>query len=135
LFSVKDDDLRFWAGRGIGESGASRSVVPFPVSSRGIFGHLAGEDSYCGPLRRDPDCLPFFDWLGIKPPAGILLVPVHLNDRLVALIYGDADEQRKIEARSGDIERLSRMLGFALTAIIYKNKIRGIGTLAQETRA
>ncbi len=135
LFSVKGDDLRFWAGRGMGDSGGSRASVPFPVSSRGIFGHLAGEDSYCGPLRRDSDCQPFYEWLGLRPPAGILLVPVHLNDRLVALIYADADEQRRVETKPAEIERLSRMVGFALTAIIYKNKIRGIGALAHEAHA
>jgi hypothetical protein len=135
LFAVKGEELRLWTSRGLGPGAEGKGVAPFSVTSHGILDHLQGEDHYRGALGSDPRSLRFYEWLAIAPPAEILLVPVHLNDRLVAVMYGDGGVQGNVGGETGTYLRLGRMLGLALTALIYKGKIRGLGTLTAEPRS
>jgi hypothetical protein len=65
----------------------------------------------------------------------MIAIPVQLNDRLVAVIYGDHGRHGRIGGRTEDYLRVSRMLGMALLTIVYKNKIREIGSIAGQEHA
>ena len=126
LFSVKGEQLAIWTARGFDPAAARHK--PFTIDPRGIFQHVLGDDHYRGPLGNDAEHLRFYSWLGIGLPAEILLVPVHLNDRLVALIYGDGGIGGSIKGLTESYVRLARMIAVALTIVVYKNKLRGIGS-------
>jgi MshEN domain len=128
LLAVRGDEARLWDARGI-EIGEAADA-PLRITTDGILGHVSGQEHYRGPLGPDPLNLRFYAWLGIDAPVEILLVPIHLNDRLVAILYGDGAEGGRIEGETEDYVRLARMLGLALNAVILKKKIRGIGSLA-----
>ena len=132
LFAVRGDELGLWAARGFDPAHANSA--PFPIASSGILKHLLGDDHYHGPLGNEPENRRFYDWLGIDAPAEILLVPVHLNDRFVALIYGDGGTLGRVQGQTERYVRLTRMLAVALTSIVYKNKIRAIGSFASDVR-
>jgi hypothetical protein len=53
----------------------------------------------------------------------------------VAIIYGDHGRHGRIGGRTEDYLRVSRMLGMALLTIVYKNKIREIGSIAGQEHA
>jgi hypothetical protein len=54
----------------------------------------------------------------------MLLWPVHVEDRLVAIFYGDGGPSGEIEGEPADFRRLMRKLALSLKLIILKNKIR-----------
>lgn len=120
LLSVRNDRIRVWAAHGFD---GPEPAPPFQLATSGVFDHVLGQDHYCGPAGRDHAELRFFAWLGIEPPAEIVLVPIHLNDRLVAFFYGDGGPDGAIGAEADDYRRLGRMIGLALNAVILRKKL------------
>jgi hypothetical protein len=95
--------------------------VKFPILSEPIFGLLRGDDHYAGPLPSDPKHLAFYRKLGIEPPSQLLLLPVHLNDQLIAMFYADGGPAGTI---GSDVEGLRRLLAKAALAIdIVQTKV------------
>jgi Type II secretion system (T2SS), protein E, N-terminal domain len=133
LFAVRKNELALWDSRGI--AGPKGDAAPLPIDSPGVLTHLLGDDHYRGPVGTSPEHRRFYEWLGIDAPAEILLVPVYLNDRLVAVIYADGGPRGQIGAPTEHYRRLARMLALALTAIVYKNRIRETGAFASEASA
>jgi hypothetical protein len=133
LFAVRGDELVLWAARGLDPVHANRA--PFPIGSNGILKLVLGDDHYRGPVGNDPENHSFYEWLGIDPPAEILLIPVHLNDRFVALLYGDGGTLGRVQGQTEGYVRLTRMLAAALGSLVYKNKIRATGSFAGAVRA
>jgi hypothetical protein len=54
----------------------------------------------------------------------VLLLPVYLNDRLVALFYGEAREGLQVRGKTGDYQTLMQKLSLGLNMLILKRKIR-----------
>lgn len=128
LLSVRDDRIRLWAAHGFD---GSSPAPPFQLATSGVFDHLLGQDHYCGPAGDDPAELRFFAWLGIERPAEIVLVPIHLNDRLVAFFYGDGGPEGTIGADPDDYRRLGRMIGLALNGVILRKKLLAAASPAE----
>jgi len=130
LFAVGKAEMTLWEARGIGTTG--NRLAPLPVARNGALMRVVQKEHYRGPLGGDAKDQEFCAWLGIEAPADAILVPVRLNDRLVALVYGDAGRRGRIEGATENYLRLSRMLAMALLTIVYKNKIREIGSLTYQ---
>jgi hypothetical protein len=133
LLAVGKSELTLWAARGIATT--KDRMEPWPFAHHGVLGRVLAATPHRGPLGNDASDLSFCAWLGIEPPADMIAIPVQLNDRLVAVIYGDHGRHGRIGGRTEDYLRVSRMLGMALLTIVYKNKIREIGSIAGQEHA
>jgi hypothetical protein len=67
-----------------------------------------------------------YETLGIELPAEILVIPVYLEDRLVAILYGDGVTTSGIEGEVEDYRRLVRKLAIGLNIVLLKRKLRTV---------
>jgi len=65
----------------------------------------------------------------------ILLVPVYMIDRLVAICHGDGGPRGRITGETDDYLRLFRLFAPTLNLLILKNKIRDAVRPPAEVRA
>ena len=114
LFRVRGGSAIVWKSAGAAIKPSAVADLGFPILSEPIFGLLNGDKYYEGPLPSDPIHLGFYRKLGIETPKQIVLVPVHLDDHLIAMFYGDCGRTGTIGV---DIERLRRLLAKAALAI------------------
>jgi len=114
LFRVRGGSAHVWRSAGAEIDPVAVADVRFPILSEPIFGLLNGDAYYAGPLPTDPIHLGFYRKLGIATPKQIVLVPVHLDDQLIAMFYGDCGRTGSIGV---DIEQLRRLLAKAALAI------------------
>ena len=114
LFRVRGGNANVWRAAGVEVDPDAGADGGFPILSEPIFGLLNGDAYYAGPLPSDPIHLGFYRKLGIATPKQIVLVPVHLDDQLIAMFYGDCGRTGTIGA---DIEQLRRLLAKAALAI------------------
>ena len=133
LFAVKSDQVRYWDSAGMEVDTDALGAERFSIAKLSLLEHLRGEDLYRGPLGDDPRHLAFYRTLGIRPPREILLVPVHINDRLTAIILGDGGPSGSVGGDTQGYLNLARMLGLGLNLVIFKKKIREIVSLATQT--
>ncbi len=89
-----------------------------------FFELLAGNPSYRGPVPDDPATHHFFRELEIDVPAEVLIVPAYLDDRLVAVLYGDAGEAGTVRGADEDYRRLKAQLEIGLHLLVLKRKLR-----------
>ena len=61
--------------------------------------------------------------LKVDPPAEILLLPVYVNDRLVAVVYADNGD-KPVPEDTGNYRLLAEKLSAAFSLLILKMKIR-----------
>jgi len=123
LFGIRSETAYVWDWRGVGISQDKIADVGFPVLSDSIFTVLLGREYYQGPVPDRDECFLFYERLQLPVPEEILLLPVYFNDRLVAVLYGEAQEGGEI---AGDLEvylRLTERLALALSMIVLKAKI------------
>ena len=114
LFRVRGGNANVWRAAGAEIDPDAGADGGFPILSEPIFGLLNGDAYYAGPLPSDPIHLGFYRKLGIATPKQIVLVPVHLDDQLIAMFYGDCGRTGTIGV---DIEQLRRLLAKAALAI------------------
>ena len=124
LLAVRGEEAGVWSARGFPPGVGPELSVRFPIRSGSLFDLLLGNEYYLGPLPREPRYLDFYRELGAEPPAEILFIPVHLSDRLVALLLGDGGPEGRVEGSAREHLGLVRMLGLALSMLILKKKIR-----------
>jgi hypothetical protein len=70
--------------------------------------------------------LGFFRKLGIDAPHQILLLPVHLDDQLIALFYGDCGRLGTIGADLEEHRRLLAKAALAIDVVQTKERIRAL---------
>ncbi len=114
LFRVRGGSAQVWRSAGAEIDSETVADGGFPILSEPIFGLLNGDPYYSGPLPSDPIHLGFYRKLGIETPKQIVLVPVHLDDQLIAMFYGDSGRTGTIGV---DIDQLRRLLAKAALAI------------------
>ena len=124
LLSVNGDTVSVWDARGISGESRGRPKTKLSITSEGIFELLFGNDYYRGDLPRDTRYLGFYGKLRIQVPEEVLLVPVHYNDRLVSLFYGDGGVNGRIQGEIEPYLRLFRMLSRAIALVIVKKRIQ-----------
>ena len=124
LFGVRDTSAYVWGWRGLNLAPARVSGLEFSVAKSTVFQLLGGESHYQGPVPSLPEHHEFFERLDRPLPAEILLLPIHLNDRLIAVLYGEGNDARLITADIEDYLQLVSKISMALNIIILKTKIR-----------
>ena len=135
LFVVRGEELTLWQGAGF-ETGLDPSHFgAIGIRGLALLDHLLGHDHYHGPLGDSEAHREIYTRLEVPAPVEILLVPVHVNDRLVALFLGDGGPEGRVEGDPREGLRLVRMLGLALNLIIVKKKIRNLESFAGQLSA
>lgn len=124
LLAVKDGNASIWDAHGFELLGAGMSGLSWPVSSGWILDLLGGVEAFRGPLPASAAQKGFFSLLGIEAPLEAVVVPVHLNDRLVAILYLDGGTNGQVRESTDNIGRVGRMLSLALNLLILKKKLR-----------
>lgn len=107
--------------------------VRLPLTS-GIFELLLGNELYRGVLPREAKYEVSYRILGVERPNEILLVPLYMGDRLVAVFHGDGGPKGKIAGATDDYVRLCRLFGPTLNLLILKTKIRDAAHPPSEVR-
>lgn len=130
LFAVKGDDLALWDSAGFEAKLDPAAFGTIGIRSFAILDHVLGQDHYRGPLGDSQEHREIYARLGVPAPVNILVVPVHINDRLVALFLADGGPEGQTLGDARDGLRLARMLGLALNLVLFKKKIRSLGSLA-----
>jgi hypothetical protein len=135
LFLVITDDVaRVWDSRGSDFDRRRKSQAVFSVSEEKIFELLLGDDYYRGPLPSKASFLNFYKVLGMPAAKEIFLVPIYLDDHLVAVFYGDGGASGTISGDTDDFLRLFRIFSDAVDLIILKDRMRAIGQSSEEHR-
>jgi hypothetical protein len=103
---------------------AALERIRFEVVSEPLFELLAGNDFYKGPVPGEARFRAFFDRLGLTVPREVLIWPIYVNDRLVAILHGDAGSAEKIRVDASRFRRLMSKFAPALSLFILKKKLR-----------
>lgn len=123
LFKVKGTNAFVWESNCLDLSGDALATRVFPVVSGSIFELLLGENCYRGPIPGDGQYRWFYNALQMRVPNEILVVPVHLNDRLIAIIYSDNGPDGGLDANTDEFLRLAGKLSLAMNMVLVKRKI------------
>jgi len=124
LFLVHQDKVVGWSGRGEGFEPARIRAAMVPFSRPSIFSYFRmGSDFYFGPVPELPANRQFYRELSLDPPQRVLLIPILIKDRLIAILYGDNGAERREEPDVALYRRLAQKVSLALEILILRNKI------------
>jgi hypothetical protein len=126
LFGVQGEVAQIWDWRGLGFDPVVLRKLRFPVTSGSVFTLLLGNEYYRGEVGGDPGCRTFYASLRIDPPAEVLLIPVHLGDRLVAVLYAHGKREGGLEGETEEYLRIKQRLALALQMMILRMKMLSI---------
>jgi hypothetical protein len=126
LFTVSSTTAMVRSWRRFRFDGDRVRSLGFCVTEEPVFKLFLGDGFYRGPLPAEACYRAIHEVLGVEPPSEILVIPVYLEDRLVAVFYGDSVTGSGIEGDTEGYRRLVRKLGIALTLIIYKRRLRSV---------
>lgn len=123
LFVVKSNSATVWASQGLATVGRSNDGPTIPVGPDTIFGLTLGKGDYRGPVPDDPRFRSFYEALQIEVPAEILILPLYLDDRLVAVFYGDGGPDAPLDVDNDEYRRLAQMVTLSMNLVVIKKKI------------
>jgi hypothetical protein len=124
LFVVMQDQVIGWSGKGEGIEPARIRATRVPFSAPSIFSYFrVGSDFYFGPVPDLPANQAFYRDLGVPSPDRVLLVPLAIKGRLIAVLYGDNGTTRREEPDIALFRRLAQKAVLALEILILRNKI------------
>ena len=123
LFVVKSNSATVWASRGFPKLEQDGENPTFPVGPDGIFGLALGKDDYRGPVPDDPRFQSFYKVLGVDIPSEILIFPLYLDDRLVAVFYGEGGGGILLDVDNQEYRRLAQLTTLSMNLVVIKKKI------------
>jgi hypothetical protein len=124
LFIAKKSRLRLWDWIGLEIAPEAARHLDLDLVSEPLFELLAGDEWYRGPIPEKARYQRLFELLQITVPAEMLLMPVHLNDRLVSILYCDGGPVDPIVGETGEFRDLVRKFQIALHMLLLKSRIR-----------
>jgi len=125
LFRVKSSTATIWSSRGF-RPPLELDASTFSVADDPLFRSVRGSDHYRGPLAEENRHGALYEAMGSNAPAELLLVPVHVEDRLIAMFYGDSGARPEIRGDTDTYRRMAQKLGLALYLVRIKQRIRAI---------
>jgi hypothetical protein len=126
LWGVNGTMASIWDQRGFGLTSDTVRRLRLQVTEEPMFRLVAGAGCYRGPVPADPGYHAHYHQLGARVPAEILVLPIYLNDHLVALFYGDCGNFEGIRGETEHYRRAMIKLAYAFTLLQLKQKIRSI---------
>ncbi|NIM01823.1 MAG: hypothetical protein GTN89_13555 [Acidobacteria bacterium] len=123
LFAVKANEAHVLDSRGFPSIEEGGEPPSFPVGPQGIFGLTLGREDYRGSVPDEPSFKAFYQTLGVDVPAEILVFPLYLDDRLVAVLYGEAGGGLMLDPDNEEYLRLAKMVTLSMSLVVIKKKI------------
>ncbi len=123
VFLVRAGKAHPWQAMGLASESARWSSVSFTVTSEPIFGLLNGDELYRGAVPHEPAYRRFFEHFEMPMPVEAVVCSAHVDDRLVALFYGDCGPSGVIRAEDEPVRRLVKKLGLALHMVQLRRNI------------
>ena len=124
LFIVQRDRIVGWTGSGDGVDARRVKEVMLSLDSLSVFSAVKeGARPLIGPIADVPANRRLFDDLGLSSPSEVMLLPIRIKDRVVAIFYGDNSSSR---VGGVDVELLRRytlQTALALEILILRNKL------------
>jgi len=125
VFMVRQGVAFPWRATGVAQ-GERWSTLSFGITTEPLFQLLNGDEVFHGPIPRTAMYRRFFEALELEFPDEVILVPAHVDDRLVALFYGDGGVNGRIRGESENVRRLVRKMGMALGMIQLRQRLLSI---------
>ena len=127
LFAVGKESVRGVAGRGRAFEGDLLRKLSVPVRSGTLFDTaLQSRDFYFGVVPTLPANRDLFIVLGGRLPANVMLLPVIVKERTVALLYLDGDDGPLPRPDIPLMRRVAAKAGLAFEMLLLRNKLREI---------
>jgi hypothetical protein len=127
LFAVGKDAVRGVAGRGRAFTGEILRKLSVPVGSGTLFDTaLQSRDFYFGVVPALPANRDLYTALGGRLSANVMLLPIVLKDRTVALLYLDGDDGPLPRPDIPAMRRVAAKAGLAFEMLLLRNKLREI---------
>jgi type II secretion system (T2SS) protein E len=127
LFAVGKDSVRGVAGRGRAFTGEDLRKLTVPVGSGTLFDTaLQSRDFYFGVVPALPANRDLYTALGGKLPANVMLLPIVVKERTVALLYLDGDDGALPRPDIPAMRRVAAKAGLAFEMLLLRKKLREI---------
>jgi hypothetical protein len=127
VFAVGKDSVRGVAGRGRGFSGELVRKVSIPAGSGTLFDTtIQSRDFYFGIVPALPANRDLYAVLGGRLPVNVMLLPIVLKERTVALLYLDGDGGALPRPDIPLMRRVAAKTGLAFEMLLLRNKLREI---------
>jgi hypothetical protein len=123
FLAVRADRASVWHERGLNVPDEKRNGISFQVTSEPLFTLLMGDDYYFGDLPACEDDASFYRRLGVDAPLEVLLVPIRVNDRLVAVVLVDGGRDGRLHGDIQEFLRAFRLFGMSLGLVALRKKI------------
>mgnify|MGYP001818340060 CR=1 FL=1 len=125
LFAITRDGLRCLAGHGRSLDTERLQRIQIPRESGTVFDAVLGaEEFYLGPVPPLPANKDLFSLLGGRLPPSILVVPIRLKGRAVALLYLDDDGNSITAPDLPLMRRVAAKAGLAFEILLLRGKLR-----------
>ncbi len=124
LFILQRDRIVGWDGSGTGVSRDQVRKVLLPMDSLSLFTSVkVGSRPMVGPVADVPANRRLFHDLGMEIPAEVVLLPIRIKDRVVAILYGD-NAARPVGSVDVDLlRRFTLQAAVALEILILRSKL------------
>lgn len=127
LFAVGREGIRGIAGRGPGmDADRVRKIVLPPDGSTILDAAQRSRDFHFGVVPALPPNRDLYSLLGGRLPAMVLVVPIAVKDRTVALLYLDDGDRAMTRPDIPLMRRAAAKAGLAFEILLLRNKLRGI---------
>jgi hypothetical protein len=127
LFAVGRDGIRGAAGRGRAFDGDELRKVVVPAGSGTLFDTaLQSRDFYFGVVPALPVNRDLYTAMGGRLPASVMIVPIVVKERTVALLYLDGDDEPLPRPDIPLMLRVAAKAGLAFEMLLLRNKLREI---------
>jgi hypothetical protein len=126
LMFVRGNRASVWDERGFSFPDGERIDVEFEVTSEALFHLLSGNDHYHGAFPPGEETVSFYHRLGLNPPSELLLIPVHVNDHLVAAALVDGGTRNRIQGDPADFLKAFRLFSTAVLMVALRKNLRDV---------
>ncbi len=75
-------------------------------------------------MPNEPGVHEFYQMLGVDIPNEILIFPLYLDDRLVAVLYGEEGGGILLDVDNEEYRRLAQMTTLSMNLVVLKKKIK-----------
>lgn len=123
LFFIKSGIIFGWDGRGERLDRSHVAGIMIPVELESVFKTVYNTGSYyLGPLPETSINQRFLKAMGGYLPGSSILMPVNVNNRVVAIFYGDMGPGKKVTTQISDLQPIFVEVAQALLRLIRESK-------------
>jgi len=127
LFAIGREAVRGVAGRGRAFEGSELKGVSVPLGSGTVFDTALGSrDFYFGVVPGLPANRDLFTALGGRLPTSVMILPIVVKERTVALLYLDGDDGPLPRPDIPLMRRVAAKTSLAFELVLLRNKLRDL---------